>query len=704
MSAQLRPEDFPPFFYGLHEAGGEGLMVSAGRPGWVLEMATVGHDPGSVPSGNFTQLVRQGLRVIIRLHHGFGSSGTIPRPEFYPSFAQACATFVARCQGARTWIIGNEPNHEVERPDGQLILPAQYADAYRRCRTAIHKVAGHAADQVLVAGPALWNATTTYAANPKGDWVKYFADILAQLPAGECDGFAIHTYTHYHDPSKIRVDIPHPSPGYHHLRDEFRSYRDLMAAVPARFRQLPVYITEADPTERHRGWGDGRNLGWVRTAYQEIADWNANAAHQPIQALILYRWFRAADQPEWSISDRPGIQEDFRQALRAEAANAYRVRLPQGPPPATPAPPPKPAPAPAPTPGLPPLPNPLPDVRVPLGYTNQHAITAFYRAGLRLIPKQPWALMAKAGIKLNDLAKNRAAAYSGPDLNLLPKLAENERKIVRWELSRLYHPATRGAGQPVPDGNAWQGFLRLRPELDEIPLAPPDELRIDPVHTGGAVERKVIRVWNSYGWLLMTLADLLGIEVAVAVALAAVNTESPGFDEQGRMAIRFENNLFFDYWGEGNAEAFGQHFRFDARKPSIGHEFRPSPDAPWQACHESPDSEWGAFSAACALDDTAAKLSAAMGAPRLMGFLYGVIGHVSVDQMVLDCASGEDRQIIALFDLIAGPAASSRRLQALCSLDFVSFSALHSGVDRAAATSGPLRSSYAAFRELGPIS
>ena len=124
MSTQLRPEDFPPFMYGLHEAGGEHLMVNAGRPGWVLEMATVGHDPGGVPSGNFTQLVWQGLRVIIRLHHGFGSAGTIPRPEFYASFAQACATFVARCQGARTWIIGNEPNHAAERPGQIGRLPA----------------------------------------------------------------------------------------------------------------------------------------------------------------------------------------------------------------------------------------------------------------------------------------------------------------------------------------------------------------------------------------------------------------------------------------------------------------------------------------------------------------------------------------------------------------------------------------------------
>ena len=297
MSVEPRAEHFPPYIYGLHEAGGERLMTESGRPGWVLEMAAIGHEPDNVPAADYTSLVRQGLRVIVRVNHGFGSTGTIPRPEFYARFAEACAAFVGRSRGAAIWVIGNEPNHEVERPDGQLILPRQYAECYYRCRTAIHRVPGHQGDQVLVAGPALWNATTRYAGNPSGDWIKYFAHILAALGAGECDGMALHTYTHEHDPGKIKADIPHPSPGYHHLRDEFRSYRDLMEAIPTRFRHLPVYVTETDPTERHRGWGDGRNNGWVRTAFEEIAGWNgrhASPAHPVARALSLVQGRRSA--------------------------------------------------------------------------------------------------------------------------------------------------------------------------------------------------------------------------------------------------------------------------------------------------------------------------------------------------------------------------------------------------------------------------
>jgi hypothetical protein len=126
-----------------------------------------------------------------------------------------------------------------------------------------------------VAGPAPWNAETRYPGNPLGDWAKYFADTLAALPTEECDGFAIHTYTRRLDPSRIRVDIPYNADGYRHLRDEFGSYKDFMEAVPQRLRGLPVFITETDPPNRPPGWEDGRNVGWVRTAYEEIANWNA---------------------------------------------------------------------------------------------------------------------------------------------------------------------------------------------------------------------------------------------------------------------------------------------------------------------------------------------------------------------------------------------------------------------------------------------
>jgi hypothetical protein len=703
MGVQLLSDRFPPYIYGLHESGGERLMLEAGRPGWVLELARIGHDPGSAPSGDYTSLSNRGLRVLVRLNHGYGSEGTIPRRDLYPAFARACASFVSRCRGCNTWIVGNEPNHEVERPDGQLIMPADYADAYRRCRTEIHRVGGRQNDQVLVAGPALWNATTTYPGNLKGDWVKYFADILARIPTDECDGFAIHTYTHYHNPSRIKVDVAHPSPGYHHLRDEFRSYRDLMEAIPARFRGLPVYITETDPTERNRGWGDGHDLGWVRAAYEEIISWNSNPARQPIQALVLYRWFKAADQPEWSICDRPGIQDDFRGALGAGPEAAYRVRLPSQPPRAAP----------------PPAPEELPDVTVPPGYTNQHVITAFSRAGQKLKLATPWGLMAKAGIKLASLAKQRNAVYQGPEIDALPHLTVMEKRLVKWELFALYKPPrSKVAGaeevpasgeeevEAAPDAEsatAQPGFLRIRSRLEEVPLAPPEEADLDLARAGDGAERRVVAAWNRFGWLLVTLADEMGIDPALAVAVAAVSVGLRGFGADGRLLIRFENHIFYDRWGRHDPGRFLQHFHFNADRPWADHSWRAAVDAPWRRCHGRQEEEWAAFELARVLDDTAAKDAIAMGAPRIMGLLHPEIGYASVDQMYHDFSTGEGTQLTGFFDLLRGPTGNSRRMEALRRKDFYTFAALHNGADQATAYGAMYASAFDAYQRLNPL-
>jgi len=693
MSVETRADHFPAYIYGLHEAGGERLMLELGRPGWVLEMASIGREPGSVPAADYTSLTRQGLRVIVRINHGFGSSGTIPRPEYYGRFADACAAFVARSRGCNIWVIGNEPNHEVERPDGQPILPAQYADCYYRCRTAIRRVPGHQSDQVLVAGPALWNTTTRYAQNPSGDWIKYFANILARLGPGECDGFAIHTYTHYHDPSRIKLNVAHPSPGYHHLRDEFRSYRDLMESIPFRFRQLPVYITETDPTERHQGWGSGANIGWVRTAFEEIADWNRSSSHQPIQALILYRWFKAADQPEWSIVDRPGIQDDFRQAMRIEPAAGFKVRLPSAAPAPSGTAKPKPQPAPS---------GPVPDVTVPPGYKNQHVIDAFYSAGKELRPDRPWALMSKAGLRLNELARDRKGTYSGPDLDDLTRLTLDERRLVKWKLAAIYQPTTKARDGGLFDA-PYRGFLRLDEQLCESPLTPPDELAITPEREADAGDERIASVWNRYGWLLMRIADTLEIEPGVALAVAAADLNPEGVDESGRLLIRFENHIFFQLWGERSLDAFHRYFRFDLRYPWLDHRWRPDINLPWRECHLSQDDEWEVFAFASSLDETGALLATVMGAPRLLGALHGEAGHLSPDQMMEDFSGGENNQIIGFFDFLGGPGGNSRRMAALRTLDFHTFAALHRGVDHAGTYGTTLRRLYDAFQMLRPI-
>ncbi len=324
---------FPQYIFGMHDPGAEGLMRDAGKPGWIVFTAKVA-DGG----GDYSAYAGQGLGILVRLNNGYGSEGTIPRSDQYDAFAQQCAAFVAGSRGANIWIIGNETNLSAERPDGEVITPNLYARCFAKCRAAILGVPGHADDLVAPAPPGPWNPETTYPGNPGGDWIKYYQDILTSLvqmgaPPG---ALALHTYSHGCDAGLVASDDR--VNGYPNYHWNFRAYRDFLAVVPPVLRLLPVLITETQPADPD--WWQNRNTGWIRAAYAEINSWNADATHQPIQALCLFRW--PAGDPRWSISDKPALQDDFRAALQ----NDYRVRMPAVTPPA-PTPPPQPQPQPS---------------------------------------------------------------------------------------------------------------------------------------------------------------------------------------------------------------------------------------------------------------------------------------------------------------------------------------------------------------------
>jgi hypothetical protein len=166
------------------------------------------------------------------------------------------------------------------------------------------------------------------------------------------------------------------------------------------------------------------------------------------------------------------------------------------------------------------------------------------------------------------------------------------------------------------------------------------------------------------------------------------------------MRVRFENHIFYDTWGRENPDTFAAHFQFDSRRPWQKHRWRPASVGDWHDCHARQGDEWWVFQFAQSLDDTAAKLSTAMGLAQILGLNYAAIGHVSVDQMVQDFAWSECYQIMGLFDLIAGPDGKSRPLSALQAAGFEDFAALHLGGRQAARYSSLLRRAYEAFQRL----
>ncbi len=328
------------YIYGLHDPGGEHLLIQDGQAkGWILVTEALGTDPNNQQGrGDFyKRLADQGLGVIVRLNHAYGPSGTIPLPAKYRDFAQRVANFVRNSLGAHIWIIGNETNLEREQPrkpgtnQADPITPRLYAECYKLCRRAIKSLPDHQDDQVVIAPVGPWNAETAYSADPGGlyqanqvvgpqqypyqgyfgDWIKYLQDMLLAIGRENCDAIGIHAYSRGYNPAAIASEAK-MQPPFEQYYSSFRTYRDQMNAIPALFRDLPVYLTEMNGDVDPNGvkWPNV-NSGWVKNAYKEINEWN-QSNRQQIHCGILYRWSKDDD---WHIDGKPQVQQDLREAM-----------------------------------------------------------------------------------------------------------------------------------------------------------------------------------------------------------------------------------------------------------------------------------------------------------------------------------------------------------------------------------------------------
>lgn len=280
------------YLHGLHEPGGEQHMGD--KPGWLLHLAALSENANGAdyrPWARFTN--------ILRLNWGYGSTGTLPTPDQYGEYARRCASYAANSPGVDWFSIANEPNHENERPNGQIITSANYVAAFLEARDAIKRVRPDA--KVVPA------AMAPYHANPT-NWLTYLADVLERISVnGGCDAINIHAYTRTANPDDITSMAKMGAP----LQDQFRgffTYLDALSAVPHRLRSRPALITEFDEVP---GWVDA-NTGVVQEAYAEINRWNARPDTQKVHALILYRW-PLYDQ--WHIDGKQGVIDDFRMAV-----------------------------------------------------------------------------------------------------------------------------------------------------------------------------------------------------------------------------------------------------------------------------------------------------------------------------------------------------------------------------------------------------
>lgn len=333
------------------------------------------------------------------------------------------------------------------------------------------------------------------------------------------------------------------------------------------------------------------------------------------------------------------------------------------------------------------VPGPASPAPLPRIYTNQQAINACYRAAQALDRANLWELLERSDIALMELAQDRSAPYAGPPLDQLPLLSPREREAIRMELLGQIMAQVRWVGQvnaqsglnlrtgPSPDypirrglahratlqilfdeeewlfvlANGLEGYVH-RDYVEPATTTQPPQSRMD------TTQLRLWHIWSRHSGLLNTQARRLDIEPEVALAVFLVESSGEAFGPDGRMVIRFENHLFFRYWGEANLDRFRQHFQMDPNVPwlPVGHTWRADPSQPWQPVHGNQDREWAVFEFARSLDEDAALRAISMGAPQIMGFNHQLAGYETPLAMFNAFSSGEARQIEGFFAFLAG--------------------------------------------------
>ena len=323
------------WIFGMHAAGATTpadfrfLFQSKDKTGWTLFTEAIGDNPRHSGGHDYGSWSRDGYGVIVRLNNGYEPAGTIPMSNKYPDFARACANYVANSAGCHIWIIGNEQNNIREHPGGaqhptEHITPRRYAAVFNLARQRIKEVQPEA---IVVPGAvdpyntAPWKLMGNRQYRP----LEYFKEMLSYI--ADLDGIALHTYTHWLDVDLITkktvfTDEPLPPGTPHEHYYDFLAYRTFAEAIPEKWRDRPIYITESNhwlalehpPRNKHEerriGWVN-RDKGWVRAAYAEIDRWNNTPHAQQIHCLLLYRW----TGDEWELEHKREIHKDFKKAL-----------------------------------------------------------------------------------------------------------------------------------------------------------------------------------------------------------------------------------------------------------------------------------------------------------------------------------------------------------------------------------------------------
>ncbi len=206
----------------------------------------------------------------------------------------------------------------------------------------------------------------------------------------------------------------------------------------------------------------------------------------------------------------------------------------------------------------------------------------------------------------------------------------------------------------------------------------------------------LVNTWNRFGDLILEQATQLNLEPSVAVAVLVAESAGEPFGPDGRMVIRFENHIFYQYWGREHEDQFHQCFAFNPEQGWQGQHWRPDVNAGWLACHLDQRGEWQAFEFARTLDEHAALCSISMGAPQIMGFNYRMLGYATVQEMFQAFQADTRNQLTSLFRFMQ----VNGLVDAVRNQDFQTFARVYNGPGQANYYANLIRGYMTTFQSL----
>ncbi len=289
--------------------------------GWITDLQYIGI--GGSPSIDCHDTdVGAGISYIQRLDAS-GSESIPHDPSKAASFGAGFAEAVKKCPKLHVWVVGNEPNVGFSA-DVETTTTANAA-AYAEVHKAVHAVAGHESDVVLLAPDSPYSPACICSLRKAIQKVK--------ARGVKPDGYAVHAYTQAQGSGDLAgmtslvtseaMSGSNDTCGYP-FHWQFRIYRDWINAIEAEGEgSAPVFITESGnacaPTSGNSCYPNS-DIGYFQALWKEIADWNATAATK-VRAITPYRWTKNDDGTgrDFAIGDRPALLGDLKKAFDAAA-------------------------------------------------------------------------------------------------------------------------------------------------------------------------------------------------------------------------------------------------------------------------------------------------------------------------------------------------------------------------------------------------